>query len=59
MKYIVTIYCGKAGPVKDIEIDGSCPADAICDALWHLQQNHKGGRRGLTEVHVNETAKCN
>jgi hypothetical protein len=58
MKYKVTVYCGKAGPVRDIEVLANNPSDAICTALYKLQTDRKGGRRGLTEVRVNANTEA-
>jgi len=55
MKYIVTVYCGKAGPTEDIAVLANNPADAVCEALFRLQAHHKPK---LTEVHVNETTEA-
>lgn len=55
MKYIVTVFCGKAGPVRDVKVQTGHPADAVREALFLLSL---GERRHLTEVHVNETTEA-
>ena len=50
LKYKVTVYCGRAGPVQDIEVLANNPADATCEALFRLQAHH---RPTLTEIHIN------
>jgi len=55
MKYIVTVYCGKRGPVRDVKVQTGHPADAIREALFLLSL---GEKRHLTEVHVDEITEA-